>query len=330
MASPKLSILDLATVGADGDIQRALHNTVTLAQTAEAHAYERVWYAEHHNMRWIASSATSVLIAHVAAHTKTIRLGAGGVMLPNHSPLVIAEQFGTLAELHPGRIDLGLGRAPGTDQATFQALRKPANASDYFPSDVAELQQLLSAELPVTGVNAYPGRGTNVPLTILGSSLFGANLAAALGLPYGFASHFAPDALQAAVKHYRDNYTPSPAHPEPYVMAGMNVAAAHTLSEAEELFERIKVDRVRRFLSRGREHDLTVEEAEMLTATPAGMQIIGMLRHTAVGDRDAVHQQFQKFAEYADADEIITVHAAPTAEERLTSIEVAAPPVRSA
>src|SRR5690625_5349505 len=150
-----LSILDLAVIGSDETIAESLAGSVALAQSAEKFGYSRVWYAEHHNMKSIASSATSVLIAHVAAHTKTIRLGAGGVMLPNHSPLVIAEQFGTLAELHPGRIDLGLGRAPGTDQATFQALRKPANASDYFPSDVAELQQLLSAELPVTGVNAY-------------------------------------------------------------------------------------------------------------------------------------------------------------------------------
>src|SRR5699024_2694898 len=171
----------------------------------------------------------------------------------------------------PGRIDLGLGRAPGTDQATVQALRKTPNASDFFPHDVEELRKFLSTELPLTGINAYPGRGTNVPLTILGSSLFGANLAASFGLPYAFASHFAPDALQAAVRHYRDNYTPSEAHPTPWVVAGMNVVGAHTQEGAQELFERVKLSRVRSFLSRGRAEDLTLEEAEQLVATPAGM-----------------------------------------------------------
>ncbi|NNE12537.1 MAG: MsnO8 family LLM class oxidoreductase, partial [Ilumatobacter sp.] len=187
-----LSILDLAIVGRDETPADAFAHSVAIARRAEARGYRRVWYAEHHNMASIASSATSVLIAHVAAHTSSIRLGAGGVMLPNHSPLVIAEQFGTLATLHPGRIDLGLGRAPGSDQHTMRAMRVDPRASDRFPQDVLELQGYLRGSSLVPGIEAVPGAGTDVPLYVLGSSLFGAQLAAQLGLPYGFASHFAP------------------------------------------------------------------------------------------------------------------------------------------
>src|SRR5690625_593947 len=187
-----LSILDLAVIGRNETVAESLAGSVRLAQRAEELGYARVWYAEHHNMKSIASSATSVLIAHIAAHTKAIRLGAGGVMLPNHSPLVIAEHYGTLAELHPGRIDLGLGRAPGSDQAAQRALRRGPAAAENFPQDVVELQGYLSDESRVPGISAIPGQGTHVPLYILGSSLFGAQLAASLGLPYAFASHFAP------------------------------------------------------------------------------------------------------------------------------------------
>lgn len=317
-----LSVLDLAPVVGGQTIGEALHHCVEIAEAAEAAGYRRVWYAEHHNMRSIASSATAVLIAHVAANTSTIGLGAGGIMLPNHSPLVIAEQFGTLAELHPGRIDLGLGRAPGTDGETFRALRRPVHASDNFPNDVVELARYLSDDLSKAAVNAYPGRGTRVPLTILGSSLFGANLAAQLGLPYSFASHFAPDALRQAVGHYRDNYVPSTDHPEPYASAGINVVAAETQADAEALFERVKVERVRGFLSRGREESLTTEEAEMLMDTPAGMQIVGMLKHTAVGDPETVQAELQAFADHANVDELITVHQAPSHEERLASVRL--------
>ena len=321
-----VSVLDLAPIG-DEPVGEALGNCVEIAQEAERTGYRRVWYAEHHNMPSIGSSATSVLIAHIAAHTKTIRLGAGGIMLPNHSPLVIAEQFGTLAELHPGRIDLGLGRAPGTDGATFQALRRSVHASEQFPQDVMELASFLSDERPRSAVNAYPGRGTNVPLTILGSSLFGANLAAQLGLPYSFASHFAPDALRAAVSHYRDNYVPNETHPEPHVTVGMNVAAAETQAEAEAVFERVKLDRVRRFLSRGREVDLTVEEAATIMHSPAAQQILGMMRYSAVGDPETVRGEISAFASFADADEVITVHAAPTHAERIASVRLGAPAV---
>jgi len=318
-------MLDLATVEADGDVGGALQHSVDLARAAEAGGYSRVWYAEHHNMPAIASSATSVLIAHIAAHTSRIRLGAGGVMLPNHSPLVIAEQFGTLAELHPGRIDLGLGRAPGSDMATFRALRRDMNASEAFPSDVIELQRLLGDDLPRTAVNAYPGRGTKVPLYILGSSMFGASLAAQLGLPYSFASHFAPQLLTQAVAHYRSTYRPSEDHPEPYVIAAVNVVAAETDDAAEALFAKAELERVRRFLSRGRERDLTEQEAVALYETPAGQQIREMLRYTAIGGPERVREELAAFAKHADADELITVHAAPSRAEQLESVRLAAP-----
>ncbi|WP_336660437.1 LLM class flavin-dependent oxidoreductase [Leucobacter sp. USHLN153] len=324
MTATPLSILDLATVEANGTIADAFHHSVEMAQLAETGGYTRIWYAEHHNMPSIASSATSVLIAHIAAHTQTIGLGSGGVMLPNHSPLVIAEQFGTLAELHPGRIHLGLGRAPGTDGATFRALRRTYEAADNFPADVAELQKYLSDELPRKAVNAYPGRGTRVPITILGSSLFGASLAAQYGLPYSFASHFAPQALKSAIQHYRSHYVPSEAHPEPYASAGVNVAAADTDAEAEALFARTEVNRVRQFLSRGREEELNFDEASQLVDTPAGREIRGMMQYTAIGGPTRVREELEAFAKFADVDELVTVHAAPTRAEQLESVRLTA------
>lgn len=324
MPALKLSFLDLATVEREGSVAAALSHSVRLAQTAEASGYERIWYAEHHNMPTIASSSPAVLIAHIASQTSTIGLGSGGVMLPNHSPLVVAEQFGTLAELHPGRIHLGLGRAPGTDGATFRALRRSVQAADAFPNDVLELQAYLGDDLPVTGVNAYPGRGTRVPITILGSSLFGANLAAQLGLPYSFASHFAPQALGAAVQHYRSNYKPSAAHPEPYVSAGVNVVAAETDDAAKELFGRAEIERIRSFLSRGRDMPLTLAQAESLRETPAATEIRSMMRYTAVGGPERVREQLADFAKLADADELVTVHPAPTREEQLASLRIGA------
>src|ERR1700749_4663968 len=205
----RLSILDLAPIGRGETARDSFAASVALAQLAEALGYERIWYAEHHNMPTIASSATSVLIAHIGAHTTRIRLGAGGVMLPNHAPLTIAEQFGTLAAMYPGRIDLGLGRAPGSDQNTMYALRRDTTSADTFPQEVVELQGYLTGNTRVPGVDAVPGKGSNVPLYILGSSLFGAKLAAALGLPYAFASHFAPGALDGAIAAYRDEFQPS-------------------------------------------------------------------------------------------------------------------------
>jgi luciferase family oxidoreductase group 1 len=299
-----LSILDLATVGDGETIREGLEASVAFAQRAEEWGFRRIWYAEHHNMRAVASSATSVLIAHVAAHTERITLGSGGVMLPNHSPLVIAEQFGTLASLHPGRIELGLGRAPGTDQVTVSALRRDLGAADRFPQDVQELQAFLSDESQVPGVQAYPGRGTNVPLTILGSSLYGARVAAALGLPYAFASHFAPDALEQAVALYRKEFRPSAQLAAPHAMAAVNVVAADSADEAADALHAVQRDRVKRFLSRGG-HDLTDEEAEVLLEAPAGQQIRAMTRYTAAGTPDVVVKYLDDFARRADADELI-------------------------
>jgi luciferase family oxidoreductase group 1 len=299
-----LSILDLATVRDGESIREGLEASVAFAQRAEEWGFKRIWYAEHHNMRAVASSATSVLIAHVAANTERITLGSGGVMLPNHSPLVIAEQFGTLASFHPGRIELGLGRAPGTDQVTVSALRRDPAAADRFPQDVQELQAFLGEDTLVPGVHAYPGRGTNVPLWILGSSLYGARVAAALGLPYAFASHFAPDALEQAVALYRKEFQPSAQLSAPHVMAAVNVIAADTADEAAAALHAVQRDRVKRFLSRGG-RDLTDEEAEVVLDAPAGQQVRAMTRYTAAGTPDVVVSYLEDFARHADADELI-------------------------
>src|SRR5579872_3546431 len=232
------SILDLAYVPKGSTPADALRNTLDLAQHAEHWGYKRFWLAEHHNMVGIASAATAVVIGHVAAGTRTIRVGAGGIMLPNHSPLVIAEQFGTLESLYPGRIDLGLGRAPGTDQLTARALRRglAGDAADTFPQDVIELMSYFRPAQPGQQVRAIPGAGLEVPVWILGSSLFGAQLAAVLGLPYAFASHFAPAELHGALEIYRSRFKPSEQLDRPYVMLGINVIAAETDTEAKRLF----------------------------------------------------------------------------------------------
>jgi luciferase family oxidoreductase group 1 len=322
MTRVPLSILDLALIGPSQTPRDALEGSVALAQRAEANGYRRVWYAEHHNMSAIASSATSVLIAHIAANTRTIRVGAGGIMLPNHSPLTIAEQFGTLESLHPGRIDLGLGRAPGGDQNTMRALRRDPRSSDSFPQDVLELQGYLRDETCIPGVNATPGRGTDVPLYILGSSLFGAKLAAMLGLPYAFASHFAPQALEQAVALYRAEFRPSEQLSSPHVIAGVNVIAADTHEEAAEAHRHVRRQRVSLFL--GRDRSFTDEEADALLASPQGRQIAEMMRYSAVGAPEAVRDTLESFRVHADADELIVVHASPTLEARLRSVELVA------
>ncbi|GHD06724.1 LLM class flavin-dependent oxidoreductase [Zhihengliuella salsuginis] len=327
--SPTLSVLDLAPIRSSatsgpGEVAASFAESVVLAQTAEKLGFHRVWYAEHHNMPSIASSATSVLIGHVATQTSTIRLGAGGIMLPNHSPLVIAEQFGTLATLYGDRIDLGLGRAPGSDQLTFQALRRDPASAESFPHDVLELQAYFGTESRIKGVNAYPGYGTNVPLYILGSSLFGAQLAAQLGLPYSFASHFAPDALQQAVRVYRENFQPSEQLSEPYVIAGVGVVAADTNAEASELMEQVRRDRVQRFVGRNRDVPFTEDELDMVMASPAGEQILKMLKYTAVGTTEAVGEYLEQFAQTADADELITVQSPIEADARLNSLRITA------
>ena len=324
-----LSILDLATVGEGESIRDGLEASVALAQRAEEAGFRRIWYAEHHNMRAVASSATSVLIAHVAANTEQITLGSGGVMLPNHSPLVIAEQFGTLATLHPGRIELGLGRAPGTDQPTFAALRRDHAAADRFPQDVQELQGFLSDETLVPGVHAYPGRGTAVPLTILGSSLYGAQVAATLGLPYAFASHFAPDALEQAVALYRREFRPSTQLAAPRVLAAVNVVAADTADEAAERLRAVQRSRVKLFLNRGG-RTLSDEEAEVVLDAPAGDQIRSMTRYTAAGTPDVVVRYLEDFAARADADELIVTLPVVDRAGWFRSFELLAEQVRPA
>lgn len=323
-------MLDLAIVGEGETPRDALEGSVLLARRAEALGYVRVWYAEHHNMESIASSATAVLIAHVAAHTERIRLGSGGIMLPNHSPLVIAEQFGTLAELHPGRIDLGLGRAPGTDQNTVRALRRSPMSAESFPQDVVELQGYLSGETRFPDVEATPGKGTNVPLYILGSSLFGAQVAAALGLPYGFASHFAPQALQEAVRIYREKFQHSEQLARPYVIAGVNVCIGESEEDAREKLEWRRRAFIRRRFSRPG-HRLSDEELEIVLSSPQAQQVEQMMTYTAVGTPEPVREYLEWFREHADADELMVVHQGKNLADRLRSLDllgdVAAVPV---
>ena len=317
-----LSILDLAPIAPGDSVTESIAASVALAQRAEEHGYDRVWYAEHHNMPSIASSATSVLIAHVGAHTRTIRLGAGGVMLPNHAPLTIAEQFGTLDAMYPGRIDLGLGRAPGSDQNTMYALRRDPRSSDRFPEDVLELQGYLAGQTRVPGVDAIPGKGSRVPLYVLGSSMFGTSLAAALGLPYAFASHFAPAALQSAVALYRQDFKPSAQLERPHVIAGVNVVAADTTADARTQLETMRRLRAVGLFGRGR--SFTDEEAEQLLRSGAGQQVDQMLTYTAVGTRDEVRGYLEGFVRTADADELIVAHQSPTTEARLRSVTLLA------
>ena len=320
--SVPLSILDLAVIGPGDTARDSLEGSVALAQRAEASGYRRVWYAEHHNMSAIASSATSVLIAHVAATTETIRLGAGGVMLPNHSPLTIAEQFGTLETLHPGRIDLGLGRAPGSDQATMHAMRTDPMSSERFPQDVQELQGYLTGHTLVPGVNATPGRGTNVPLYILGSSLFGARLAAHLGLPYAFASHFSPGALEAAVALYRREFQPSDQSDQPYVIAAVNVITADTDADAQAQFQTARRRRVSLLL--GRDRTFTDDEADSILGSPQGQQLVQMMKYSVAGTPAVVREYVEGFAAHADADEVIVAHASSSIEGRLRSVDLLA------
>jgi luciferase family oxidoreductase group 1 len=325
-----LSILDLAPISSGQTALESFEASVALARAAESAGYERVWYAEHHNMPSIASSATSVVIGYVAAHTERIRLGSGGVMLPNHSPLVIAEQFGTLATLYPGRIDLGLGRAPGTDQNTMLALRRDNSSADSFPQDVLELNGYLTGHTRVPGVQAVPRPTSPVPLYILGSSLFGAQLAAQLGLPYAFASHFAPDALHQAVTVYRETFTPSEQLAAPYVIAGVNVFAADDTATAEQQRTKAYRARTRAMITRGaRGGNFTDAEIDAFLASPAGAGLANMTRYTAVGTPGEVREYLEKFAEEAGADELITAHHASSVTDRVHSVELTGEIMRS-
>ena len=320
----KLSILDLAFVPAGATPAAALRNTLDLAQHAEPWGYHRFWLAEHHNMPGIASAATAVVIGHVAAGTRTIRVGAGGIMLPNHAPLVIAEQFGTLETLFPGRIDLGLGRAPGTDQLTVRALRRNPLSADSFPNDVAELQAYFQPVREGQAVQAVPGAGLRVPLWILGSSLFGAQLAAMLGLPYAFASHFAPDALLPALEVYRQSFAPSRQDERPYTAAGVNVFIADTDAEAHRLFTSAQQQFTN--LVRGAPGKLPspIDNIETYWVPAEKERASAMLKYSFVGSPETVLRGLQQFAEQTAVDELIVVSAIFDHAARLHSYKLLA------
>lgn len=321
---PPFSILDLAPVPEGFTPSDSLRNTLDLAQHAEKWGYNRYWLAEHHNMVGIASAATSVVIGHVAGGTKTIRVGAGGIMLPNHSPLVIAEQFGTLDALYPGRIDLGVGRAPGTDQRTLRALRRDPAAADTFPQDVLELQAFLGAVQPDQAIQAVPGAGSNVPIWVLGSSLFGAQLAAMLGLPYAFASHFAPGALMQALQVYRERFQPSAQLDRPYAMVGVNVIAADTDEEARHLFTSAQQSFTNLFRGARGKLQPPIDDIESYWAPHEKAQAMNMLSCSFVGSAETVREGMESFIAQTGADEIIVAAAIYDHSKRLRSYEILA------
>ncbi len=319
-----LSVLDLVPVRVDDTPADALHNTLELAQHCERWGYQRYWMAEHHNMTGIASAATSVVIGYVAGGTKTIRVGAGGIMLPNHSPLVIAEQFGTLESLYPGRIDLGLGRAPGTDQVASMALRRDPHASERFVEDVVELRALMGPAQPGQRVRAVPGEGLNVPLWILGSSLYGAQVAAYLGLPYAFASHFAPDALMDAIRVYRERFQPSEQLSKPYVMPGINVLAADTDEQAKRLFTSLQ-QRFTNMLRNARgKLAPPIDDIDTYWTPAEKAQASRMLACSFVGSPDTLRKQLDRFIETTGADELVVSGAIYDQKARLRSYELLA------
>ena len=319
-----LSVLDLAYIGEGFTPADALHNASDLARHAEAAGYERFWLAEHHNLAGIASAATSVCICHVAGCTKTIRVGAGGIMLPNHSPMVIAEQFGTLATLFPERIDLGLGRAPGTDQRTLMALRRGPESSENFPQDVLELQALLGPPQENQFLHAIPGEDTNVPLWILGSSLYGAQLAGMLGLPYAFASHFAPQALMQAISVYRERFEPSKQLDKPYVMVGCNVIVADTEEEAKRLFTSPQQNFTR--MVRGTRGQLPppIDDIEAFWSPAEKHHAAGMLACSFHGTKDSIKDKLAPMIEETGADELMVAAAVWDHKERVHSFELLA------
>jgi luciferase family oxidoreductase group 1 len=321
-----LSVLDLSPILEGSDAARSFHNTLDLARHAERLGYRRFWLAEHHNMPGVASAATAVVIGHVAGGTSTIRVGAGGIMLPNHAPLVIAEQFGTLASLYPGRIDLGVGRAPGTDQVTARALRRTlAGDVDRFPQDVVELIAYFREPQPNQLVRAVPGAGLDVPVWILGSSTFGAQLAAALGLPYAFASHFAPQQMEEAIAIYRQRFEPSEFCDQPYVMLGLNVVAAETDEEARRLFTSLQQAFLN--LRTGRPaplpppvDDIAARFAEVGFAPDQQ----GALARAAVGGPETVRRGLEDFVRRYGPDEIIVTAQIYDHTARLHSFQITA------
>ena len=319
-----ISILELVRVTEETNARGALDNARDLAAHAENWGYQRIWVAEHHNMPGIASAATSIVIAHIAAGSKHIRVGAGGIMLPNHAPYILGEQFGTLAQLYPGRIDLGLGRAPGTDQMTVRALRRPLDNSDRFPQDVLELQGYFAAAQAGQRLQAIPATGTDVPLWILGSSMFGAHLAAELGLPYAFASHFAPELLLPALEVYRRQFKPSRQLDRPYTMAGINLIAADSDREARRLATTQQMSfanllRGARGLSQPPIDDIGSYWSPMEKA-----QAEKMLARSVIGSRDTIRAGVARFLAETDVDELMIVSDIYDHRDRLRSFEIIA------
>ncbi len=319
---PEFSILDLAFVPEGSEPAEALHRALNLAQHAERWGYRRFWFAEHHNMVGRASAATSVAIGYVAGGTQKIRVGAGGIMLPNHAPLIIAEQFGTLEALYPNRIDLGLGRAPGTDQLTVRALRRSFASADTFPQDVLELQSFLGPLQPDQAVQAVPGTGSKVPLWILGSSLYGAELAAALGLPYAFASHFAPQALMQALEVYRRKFKPSAQLDRPYAMVSANVIVADDDAEARHLFTSVQQGFTNMLRNARGRLQPPIDEIDTYWSPMEKAQASQMLSCAFVGAPDTVHTGLSDFIDQTQADEIIVASAVYDHAARLKSYEL--------
>ncbi|WP_409561114.1 LLM class flavin-dependent oxidoreductase [Hyphomicrobium sp. B1] len=319
-----ISILDLVRVTENTDARVALDNARDLAAHAEKWGYRRFWVAEHHNMPGIASAATSVVIGHIAAGSKTIRVGAGGIMLPNHAPLIIAEQFGTLARLFPGRIDLGLGRAPGTDPLTVRALRRQPAAADTFPQDVVELQSYFAPAQAGQRIQAVPAAGTNVPLWILGSSTYGAYLAAELGLPYAFASHFAPEQLLSALEIYRSHFKPSQQLDRPYAMVGVNVVAAETDREAKRLATTQQMSFAN--LARGARQlsQPPIDDIETYWSPREKAQATSMLARSVVGSPETVRAGLKALIDETAADELMIVSDIYDHALRLRSFEIIA------
>ena len=318
------SILDLAPVTEGSDARQAFRNTLDLAQLGEQLGYRRYWLAEHHNMPGIASAATAVLIGHVAGGTSTIRVGAGGIMLPNHAPLQVAEAFGTLASLYPGRIDLGLGRAPGTDQATARALRRYFDGADAFPQDVLELLAYFEPAEPAQPVRAVPGAGVEVPVWLLGSSLFSARLSARLGLPFAFASHFAPDAMDEALALYRRDFTPSARLQQPYAMLGINVVAADSDAEARRLFTTQQQSFIN--LRRGRPGLIPppIDDIEAYWTAPEKLMVERALACATVGDPGTVKDGIAAFIARHRPDELMLTANVFEHAARRRSFELAA------
>lgn len=319
-----LSILDLVRVTQETDARGAFDNARDLAAHAEQWGYCRFWVAEHHNMPGVASAATAVVLSHIAAGTRTIRVGAGGIMLPNHAPIIIAEQFGTLARLYPGRIDLGLGRAPGTDQLTVRALRRTLQNSDNFPQDVLELQAFFAPAGPNQNVQAVPAAGTDVPLWILGSSTYGAQLAAALGLPYAFASHFAPDELLPALDIYRSRFEPSEQLAEPYAMVGVNIIAADTDREAKRLATTQQMSFANMFRGRRGLSQPPIDDIETYWSRAEKMQAMRMLARSVVGSPDAIRAGLAALVAETAANELMVVSDIYDHRARLHSFELIA------